>query len=139
MAMSYKEREERIKANRAALEKLEAEHNEATRKRETRRLILMGRLAEKWMEWGKIDEREFMRSMDKFLNRNYDRDLFDLEKLPEDIPPKQSKQPAVKDTQPIQVPVPPAGAAEKPDVAKTVIAGKKLAEVGVKPEDFLLQ
>lgn len=139
MAMSYKEREERIKANRAALEKLEAEHNEATRKRETRRLILMGRLVEKWMEWGKLDRREFMQSMDKFLNRNYDRDLFDLERLPDDSQPKQREQPATKDPRPIQVPVPPPAPSAKPNVAQTVIAGKKLAEVGVSPDDFFLK
>lgn len=141
MAMSYREREERIKANRAALEKLETEHNEATRKRETKKLVLMGRLVEQWIKWGKIDEREFVQGMDKFLSRNYERELFGLEKLPDDQPPKENKQPATKHDRPIQVPVTasPAIPAAKPDVAKTVISGRKLAEVGVSPDEFFLQ
>ncbi len=141
MAMSYKEREERIKANRAALAKLETEHNEATRKRETKKLVLMGRLVEKWIEWDKIDEREFMRSMDKFLTRNYERELFNLEKLPDDKQVQNNQQPATKDSRPIQVPVTtsPVVPAVKQNVAKTVIPGQKLAEVGVSPDEFFLQ
>jgi hypothetical protein len=140
MAMSYRERQERIKANRAALEKLEAEHNAATRKRETKKLVLMGRLVEQWIKWGKIDEREFMQGMDKFLTRNYERELFGLEKLPDDQLQQETKQPAANN-RPIQVPVTasPAAPAVKPDVVKTVISGRKLAEVGVSPDDFFLQ
>jgi hypothetical protein len=141
MAMSYRERQERIKTNRAALEKLEAEHSKATRKREAKKLVLMGRMVEQWIKWGKIDEREFMRSMDKFLTRNYERELFGLEKLPDDQQQQKTKQPAAKDNRPIQVPVTasPAAPAAKPDVVKPVIPGRKLAEVGVSPDDFVLQ
>ncbi len=137
MAMSYKDREKRIKASEAALEKLKTEHSEATRKRETKKLVLMGRLVEQWIEWGKIDEREFMRSMDKFLTRNYERELFGLEKLPEDNQLKKNHQPAIKDTRPIQMTSVKEAHTEKPDVAKTAITGRKLAEVSIKPEDFL--
>jgi hypothetical protein len=137
MAMSYKEREKRIEANRAALAKLETEHNKDTRKRETKKLVLMGRLVEKWMEWGKIDEREFMQGMDKFLTRNYERELFGLEKLPEDNQPKKNHQPAIKDTRPIQMTSVKEAPTEKPDIAKTIITGRKLAEVSIRPEDFL--
>jgi hypothetical protein len=142
MAMSYKERQQRINSMKARLDKLKSENSQETRKREARKLILKGRLVERWIEWGLISEQEFMhgsRGMDKFLDRNYDRELFEFEPLAEESPPAKKQERATKDTRPIQVQTPKEEPAEKSTFQQAAHTGRKLAEAGVNLDDFLLQ
>ena len=54
------------------------------RKRRTRRLILMGTYVESKMNEDPAACERFMAALDGFLTQNRDRELFDLEPLPED-------------------------------------------------------
>lgn len=142
MAMSYKERKQRISSTKARLEKLKSEDSRETRKREARKLILMGRLVERWIEWGLINQQEFMqgpKGMDKFLDRNYDRELFEFEPLAEESQPAKKQERATKDTRPIQAPINKPAPAEKTTVEKAAYTGRKLAEASVDMKEFLLQ
>jgi len=64
------------------IQKMEAMEKHRERKRDTRRKILVGSYhLDQAKKTGTIDEIKFV--MDKFLKRNSDRELFDLEPLNE--------------------------------------------------------
>ena len=91
-------REERIKAEIALLKEkqkqLEGKKREKERKDETRRKILIGSLI---LEGSKGDLGEaFLKALDKYLKRDYDRALFGLPALPPKMtPPPKMELPDV--------------------------------------------
>ena len=52
--------------------------DQAERKKDTRRKILLGALMLDMMKKGELDEKKIMKKLDSFLSRNTDRQLFDL-------------------------------------------------------------
>ena len=73
------EKQARIKAE---LQRLNARERQAERKRETRRKILAGAMVLDRVERGAVAEKLFLDDMDRFLERDKDRALFDLPPLP---------------------------------------------------------
>lgn len=129
--------DEMIAKREAKLQKLKDKRNDKKRARETQILCIKGRLLDKMIELGTIDQRTYAQSLDKFLTRNYDRKIFGLSEKPEEDQPAKKKGQTEK-PQPIKVQTTETTPAAKPDVSKIIADGKKLAEVGVKPEDFML-
>lgn len=70
-----KEKQARVNAE---IQRTEARQREAERKRETRRLILLGSMALDQVARGQVTEQVFKARMDRFLRRPQDRALFDL-------------------------------------------------------------
>jgi hypothetical protein len=87
MTESFEAREKRIAQMENRLMALKSQQKESTRKRETRRLILEGRLLERLIEWGVVPQEVVTEKLDGWLTRDYDRSLFDL-------PPKETAKPA---------------------------------------------
>jgi hypothetical protein len=133
---SLEKLDSRISAREAKLEKMKQVRDEKKRKRETQMLCIKGRLLDKMIELGTIDRRTYEQSLDKFLTRDYDRRIFGFLEKPGLDQPAKKKQPATQDTRPIQV-QPQQAPTQKTPVAPTVYSGRKLAEVGVDPKDFL--
>ena len=52
--------------------------DQAERKKDTRRKILLGALMMDMMKKGELDENKILKRLDSFLSRNTDRQLFDL-------------------------------------------------------------
>ena len=75
------EKQARIKAE---LQRLDARERQAERKRETRRKILAGAMVLDRVARGEVTEKLFLADMDRFLERDQERALFDL-------PPKAAK------------------------------------------------
>ena len=75
------EKQARIKAE---LQRLDARERQAERKRDTRRKILAGAMVLDRVEHGAVAEKLFRDDMDRFLERDKDRALFDL-------PPRAAK------------------------------------------------
>ena len=69
--------EQRAKIN-AEIQRIKARTAKEERKKETRRLILMGALVKKMLQDGEFEEERLRRRMETFLTRDYDRELFDL-------------------------------------------------------------
>ena len=74
---------------------------EEGRKRETRRLIFLGRWVENKMNSGRISKADVYNDMDQWLTRDWDRELFEL-------PPLEEPQPSSKKL---------ASSKKKPDAA----------------------
>jgi hypothetical protein len=137
MTESFEARENRITQMENRLTALKAKQKEYTRKRETRRLILEGRLLERLIEWGVVPQEVVTEKLDGWLTRDYDRSLFDL-------PPKQTDKPASPPakTQGQQQPKaareitvkPPAVPEMPPDVSPAYV----LKETGVSEEEFMI-
>ena len=69
------EKQARIKAE---LQRLDARERQVERKRETRRKILAGAMVLDRLARGELAEKLFKADMDRFLERDQDRALFDL-------------------------------------------------------------
>ena len=57
--------------------------DQAERKKDTRRKILLGALMMDMMKKGELDEKNIMKKLDSFLTRDTDRKLFDLDSIKE--------------------------------------------------------
>ncbi|MCY4435063.1 MAG: mobilization protein [bacterium] len=75
LARKQREREAR---RRAEQERRTARERVAERKRDTRRKILAGALLLDWVERGEIAEKRFLDGLNRFLERDRERALFDL-------------------------------------------------------------
>jgi hypothetical protein len=53
------------------------------RGKETHKLIIQGRILEKWVEWGRVSKQDFIEGLGQYLKRNVDRELFGLPLLGE--------------------------------------------------------
>jgi hypothetical protein len=84
MSESFEARERRISQMENRLMALKSQQKESARKRETRRLILEGRLLENLIEWGILPQQLVTEKLDGWLTRDYDRSLFDLPPLETD-------------------------------------------------------
>jgi predicted membrane chloride channel (bestrophin family) len=82
MAKKTVEQIERLKQRKAQLEArlqmLEARQRTQDRKRDTRRKVLAGAMILHQVETRRFPRDEFIRMMDEFLTRDYDRELFGL-------------------------------------------------------------
>lgn len=63
----------------ARIDKHKALNSAQKRKQDTRRKILLGAWVLKRIEIGELSNEEVIAAMDKFLNKNIDRKLFDLQ------------------------------------------------------------
>jgi hypothetical protein len=137
MTESFEAREKRIAQMENRLMALKSQQKESTRKRETRRLILEGRLLERLIEWGIVPQEVVTEKLDGWLTRDYDRSLFDL-------PPKNTDEPASppaktkgqnqpKAVREITV-KPPAVPEMPPDVSTAYV----LKETGVSEDEFMI-
>ena len=72
---SLKEQRARITAE---IQRVRSRESREARKRETRRRILAGAMAEAMLARGEWSEEEFRADMDRFLERDRDRALFGL-------------------------------------------------------------
>ena len=75
---------ERLKEIQLRLRRAKYAVTAKERKRRTRRLILMGTYVESKMNEDPAAHTRFMAALDAFLIKDRDRELFDLEPLPED-------------------------------------------------------
>ena len=73
--------EQRARIN-ADIQRIRSRESQAERKRETRRLILMGAMLRDRMARKDLSEKLFKADMDRFLYREQDRELFDLPPKP---------------------------------------------------------
>ena len=69
--------EQRARIN-AAIQRVKARERQAVRKRDTRRKILAGAMVLDRLARGELSEKLFLGDMDRFLERDQDRALFDL-------------------------------------------------------------
>ena len=69
--------EKRARIN-AEIQRVKAREHQAERKRETRRKILAGAMVLDRVERGELTEKLFLDDMDRFLERDRDRELFGL-------------------------------------------------------------
>ena len=76
--------ERRVRIN-AEIQRVRSRESQEERKRETRRLILMGAMLRDRIARKDLSEKLFKADMDRFLERDQDRALFDL-------PPRPAKQ-----------------------------------------------
>jgi len=76
--------EQRARIN-AKIQRVRSRESQEERKRETRRLILMGAMLRDRIARKDLSEKLFKADMDRFLDRDQDRVLFDL-------PPRSSKK-----------------------------------------------
>ena len=76
--------EQRARIN-AEIQRVRGRESQEERKRETRRLILMGAMLRDRIARKELPEKLFKADMDRFLERDQDRALFDL-------PPRPTKQ-----------------------------------------------
>ena len=63
---------------KAQIRKEKNKLDQAERKKDTRRKILLGALMMDMMKKGELDEKKILKRLDSFLSRNTDRQLFDL-------------------------------------------------------------
>ena len=63
---------------KAQIRKEKNKLDQAERKNDTRRKILLGALMMDMMKKGELDEKKIMKKLDGFLSRNTDRQLFDF-------------------------------------------------------------
>ena len=63
---------------KAQIRKEKNKLDQAERKKDTRRKILLGALMMDMMKKGELDEKKILKRLDGFLSRNTDRQLFDL-------------------------------------------------------------
>ncbi|MDJ0649739.1 MAG: hypothetical protein QNJ60_13675 [Xenococcaceae cyanobacterium MO_188.B19] len=63
---------------KAQIRKEKNKLDQAERKKDTRRKILLGALMMDLMNKGELDEKKIMKRLDDFLSRDTDRQLFDL-------------------------------------------------------------
>ncbi len=63
---------------KAQIRKEKNKLDQAERKKDTRRKILLGALMMDMMKKGELDEKKIMKRLDGFLSRNTDRQLFDF-------------------------------------------------------------
>jgi len=73
--------EKRARIN-AEIQRVKAREHQAERKRETRRKILAGAMVLDRVARGEVTEKLFLDDMDRFLERDQDRALFDLPPRP---------------------------------------------------------
>lgn len=69
--------EQRAKIN-AEIQRIKARTAKEERKKETRRLILLGALVKKMLQDREFEEERLRRRLNAFLTRDSDRELFDL-------------------------------------------------------------
>jgi large subunit ribosomal protein L7/L12 len=136
MSESFTDREKRISQIRERLQKLESKQKKQARDRDTRRLILLGRMMENYLKWGRVSADTFQRDLDAFLTRNYDRDIFGLpplaEKARDKKPPERSPEQTAKNT-----PAPSARTRQESPPPSSPAKGRKLPEKGVSVEEFM--
>lgn len=75
---------------KAQIKKEKNKLDQAERKKDTRRKILLGALMMEMMKKGELDEKKIMKQLDGFLTRDTDRQLFDLDLI------KSQNQPTLK-------------------------------------------
>ncbi|KAB8333600.1 hypothetical protein SD80_012445 [Scytonema tolypothrichoides VB-61278] len=134
MTESLEKRQQRLAQKQAQLQKLEAEVKTALRKRETQKLVILGRFLLELLERGIFDKRVYEENLDKFLVRNYDRAIFGLPLLEEEQP-KKKKQRVVK-TKTVQPAPEKVKPIEIPDPVTSVLTERKLMERTVTEADF---
>ena len=74
--------EERRARINAEIQRVRSRESQEKRKRETRRLILMGAMLRDRITRKELPEKLFKADMDRFLDRDQDRALFDLPPRP---------------------------------------------------------
>ena len=79
-----KELESKKKQLEARIQKLKAAESAKKRKEDTRRKILLGSMVIKLIETGYWQKEEIYKQLDKFLDKDLDRQLFDLPELQQD-------------------------------------------------------
>jgi hypothetical protein len=137
MTESFEAREKRIAQMENRLMALKSQQKENARKRETKRLILEGRLLEHLIEWGVVPQEVVTEKLDGWLTRDYDRSLFDLPPKNKDEPAsppaktKGQKQPKAAREITIK---PPAVPETPPDISPAYA----LKETGVSEDEFMI-
>ena len=131
MTDTFREREKRIERMENRLQNLKAKQKTAARSRDTKRLVLMGRMMERYLEYGKVDRETFRRDMDKFLTRNYEREIFDLPPL-EKPKSKKKKSPASQPDRGKSAIITTASVVSQPGE----VQARKLPESGVSEAEF---
>ncbi len=79
-----KELESKKKQLEARIQKLKAAESAKKRKEDTRRKILLGSMVMKLIETGYWSQEEIYKHLDEFLDKELDRQLFDLPELQQD-------------------------------------------------------
>jgi hypothetical protein len=129
---TFSEREKRIERMENRLHNLKAQQKAQARSRDTKRLVLMGRMLEQYLKYGKVDKGTFLQDMDKFLTRSYEREIFDLP--PVSAPEKTKRKSPASQTsrgEPIII------ATQKLTPSSPKAQGGMLPEHGVSEAEFL--
>jgi hypothetical protein len=137
MTKSFKEQEESIAKLENRLLQLKSQQKQTARKRDTRRLVLMGRLLERLIEWGKVDGEMVRKKMDGYLTYDHDRELFDLppKETAKTAEPKATTNQAKKST--ARKKTAPDSAPALPSTPSFVPPAHMLKSTVVSPDDFV--
>lgn len=158
MTESLEQRQQRLLKLQEKTSRLEKEIKAAERRRETQKLVILGRYLLQLVDRGIIDRPTYEDNLDKFLIRNVDRQLFGYPLLDEEPKKKRKKSkkpttskqtattnaapplPANQHTTPTPPPVSPAPLTpdDDPKPATVAASAARLKETQVYAEDFNL-